>query len=421
MLGSDWRTLFPQIVWVNSMHLSTIIPQFLLPERHLLAVYCFLLRIVKPNSCKQLVDGMIVALRPYEACVHVSVTASELRIEEAEVISAIKTLTELELIDNEILNQTIKIRFKYLVLPSTENVKSTDAVIDGNDCWFDEFVPEYLQYIQTNMSPRTYENYEAIVTAFSKWLGRKKMNELSTADLEGYKNKRKGLVSDQTINIHIRTLKAAMEVATKLKKIQDNPFRSVKLIRVPQKATPSLTKAQYVTLIKTVQEPWLIDIIGFDILTGLRLGELVNLRWSDVDLNKCVITIQSTPNYQVKHGKMRVLPLHSEAITILSRKEKAGEWVFLKDDHARPSCQFISKKFKAYSRAAGLPEEMHFHSLRATFASWCANNGVSLYTLQNLMGHSSISVTESYATPDQRNILKELSKISLENDSRGPA
>lgn len=74
------------------------------------------------------------------------------------------------------------------------------------------------------MSPRTHENYEAILTAFSTWLGRKKLSEQSPSDLERYKNKRKGSVSDQTINIPIRTLKAAMEVATKLKEIEDNPL-----------------------------------------------------------------------------------------------------------------------------------------------------------------------------------------------------
>ena len=59
-------------------------------------------------------------------------------------------------------------------------------------------------------------------------------------------------------------------------------------------------------------------------------------------------------------------------------------------------------------------EEIHFHSIRATFASWCANSGVSMYTLQNLMGHSSIAMTESYATPDQKSARTELAKISLE-------
>ena len=205
-----------------------------------------------------------------------------------------------------------------------------------------------------------------------------------------------------------------MGVATRLQKIKENPFRTVKLIRITQKATSSLTKEQYPLLISTVQEPWFRDIVNFDILTGLRLGELVNLRWSDVDLDKGLITIQSTANYHVKHGKMRVLPLHPEAEAILSRKERVGEWVFVTDDGTRPRLEFISKKFKAYVRAAGLSEELHFHSLRATFASWCANSGVSMYTLQNLMGHSSIAMPESYATPDQKSARIELAKISLE-------
>ena len=110
---------------------------------------------------------------------------------------------------------------------------------------------------------------------------------------------------------------------------------------------------------------------------------------------------------------MRLIALHPEALAILLKKEKKGDWIFLKDDGTMPPLQFISKKFKSYVRLAGLREQIHFHSLRATFASWCANSGVSVYTLQNLMGHSSIKVTESYASPDQSNIRTELSKISL--------
>ena len=90
-----------------------------------------------------------------------------------------------------------------------------------------------------------------------------------------------------------------------------------------------------------------------------------------------------------------------------------GDYVFVKENGTRPPSQFISKKFKSYIRAAGLPEEYHFHSLRATFGTWCANNGMSGYTLQNLMGHSSMKVTEGYLTPDLKSFQQELSKISL--------
>ena len=395
------------------MQLSTIIPKFLFTDRQLLAVYCFFLRLVQPDHTKILVKGHIIPLKPYEVLVTDRDITQDLESDSSELKSSLQKLADLDLIEFQHNGETYRVRFKSIVLPNTQHTSKTNTVTDMNDCWFDEFISEYLEYIKTNMAPKTYVNYEQILTAFSQWLGRKKISVIAPTDLERYKNQRKGTVSDQTINIHIRTLKAALELAKKWSKVQENPFRAVKLIRTPKQSTPSLTKDEYILLRNNMSEQWLINIVDFAILTGLRLGELSDLKWLDLDLEKGIITIQSTQEYHVKHGKMRVLPLHPEAITLLKGLQKTGDYVFLKEDSTRPLPQFISKKFKAYVRASGLPEKYHFHSLRATFATWCANTGVSMYTLQNLMGHSSIKVTESYASPDFINVKKELSKISL--------
>jgi len=58
---------------------------------------------------------------------------------------------------------------------------------------------------------------------------------------------------------------------------------------------------------------------------------------------------------------------------------------------------YVSHKLKDYIRIAKLNEKLHFHSLRHTFASWLAQDGVSLYELQRLLGHSDIAVTEVYS------------------------
>jgi integrase len=393
------------------MKLSTIIPEFLLSDHKLLAVYCYLLRLVKPVQSKLLVKSEVITLQPYEVCLTASRVSAELGLKSIE--DEIQKLSELDLIEYLNENDLIKIRFKYLVLPSTEGKADNSVTTNLSDCWFDEFIPEYLEYVKTNWAPKTYSNYEAILNAFSKWLGRKKLGEISASDLEKYKNTKKGSIGDQTINIHVRAIKTALGLAMKWGKIKEHPFKNVKQIRTQKKSTPSLQKDEYLLLRSKIQEQWLINIIDFDILTGLRLGELSNLKWSDIDMDKGIMKIESDDEYRVKHGKMRTLPLHDEANAILTKLDRLGEYVFVKEDGTRPPSQFISKKFKSYIRAAGLPEEYHFHSLRATFGTWCANNGMSGYTLQNLMGHSSMKVTESYLTPDLKSFQQELSRISL--------
>ena len=58
---------------------------------------------------------------------------------------------------------------------------------------------------------------------------------------------------------------------------------------------------------------------------------------------------------------------------------------------------FVSKRFKIHARRVGLREDLHFHSLRHTFATWLVQEGVSIYEVQKLLGHSSISVTQIYS------------------------
>ncbi len=395
------------------MKLSTIIPDFLLSDHKLLAVYCYCLRLAQPENTKILTNGQVVTLRPYEVFIALNKSVLDLKMGEQIIEDAIKKLSDLELIEFSCEGDSRKIRFKYIVLPSTEQKNKSGTVTDINDCWFDEFIPEYLEYVKTNMSYKTYINYLAMVNAFSKWLGRRKISDITGSDLEKYKNAKKGTVSDNTINIHVRTLKASLELAVTWGKVKENPFKNVKQIRIQKRSTPSLQKDEYDLLRCRISEQWLINLIDFDILTGLRLGELCNLKWSDIDMDKGIITIESDPQYRVKHGKMRTLPLHNEAKAILSMIKRTGEYVFVKEDGTRPSDQFISKKFKSYIREVGLSEEYHFHSLRATFASWCANNGISVYNIKNFMGHSSVQVTESYTSPDVSNMRRELSKLSL--------
>ena len=395
------------------MQMSMIIPEFLLSERVILAVYCYLLRIVRPVSTKCLINGNIVVLRPYEVCIKAEGVAFGLNLEREEVLGSLEKLAQLDLVDFESQEAFSKIRFKYLVFPSSQDHNKNNISDANADIFFDEFVMNFLEYVRTNLSKKTFVSYESILRVYGKWLGRRRLRELKLTDLEKYKMDKKGLVSDQTINIHIRTCKAALEVAAKWGLIEENPYREVKLIRIPKNITPSLSIEEYLCLRNAIKEGWLRNIVDFAILTGLRLGEIQNLRWIDVDYEHGSITIQSTCEYQVKHGKMRTVPLHAQAFEILQKIERCTEFVFVKDDGSHPSCQYISKKFKAYVREASLPKKIHFHSLRATFASWCANAGVSLYTLQNLMGHSSITVTESYTSPDRERLGNELLKISL--------
>jgi integrase len=133
-------------------------------------------------------------------------------------------------------------------------------------------------------------------------------------------------------------------------------------------------------------------MVTFAINTGLRLGEILNLRWEEVDLEHAVIKMLVR-----KNRRMLEVPLNDEAVAAMNgwcglRKceyvfynpETGGQW---KD---------LWFGLKKACRKAGL-KDVTWHTFRHTFASRLTRNGVDLVTVKELLGHSSVSVTMRYA------------------------
>jgi len=118
--------------------------------------------------------------------------------------------------------------------------------------------------------------------------------------------------------------------------------------------------------------------------TGLRLGELLGLIWERVDLSRGVIRLEVT-----KSGRRREVPLNAESYdALVSLNPKASGRVFR-----------TKSVRKAYENAVinAKLDDVNFHTLRHTFASWAVMRGVSLKELQELLGHSSLAMTMRYA------------------------
>jgi site-specific recombinase XerD len=85
--------------------------------------------------------------------------------------------------------------------------------------------------------------------------------------------------------------------------------------------------------------------------------------------------------------------------------------VFCKKDGSKYCGNYVSRKFKGACIAAGIEKEIHFHSLRHSFASNLVQNGVPLYTIKELLGHSSISTTEIYSHLNMDSLREAVKKL----------
>lgn len=156
--------------------------------------------------------------------------------------------------------------------------------------------------------------------------------------------------------------------------------------------------------------------------TGLRVGELVGLDWRDVDLGGRVLRVMG------KGGKERMVPFGAPAAEALEgwlasweelraerRRRSSGspdrepperEPIFLSNRGKHLSDRSVRRVVDRYTAAAGVPAGVHPHTLRHTFATHLLEEGADLRTIQELMGHSSLSTTQRYTHVEIERLLR---------------
>ena len=168
------------------------------------------------------------------------------------------------------------------------------------------------------------------------------------------------------------------------------------------------------------------ELYYLDLATGLRRGELLGLKWTDVDLDRGVLKIQraiSRQNGKVVEAPLktknayRTLPLSADAIDVLMqqrRKTGNSEWVFPSPIGGPMSPDSVLHMLHRVLKRAGLPK-VRFHDLRHTFATLALQNGVDIKTVSGMLGHFSAGFTlDTYAhvtTSAKREAAKTMGSI----------
>lgn len=261
-----------------------------------------------------------------------------------------------------------------------------------------QFRALFLPYARTNLAPNTVLLYEGAISAFVRLLGDKRMDRYTVFDIERFKSLRlEDKVSPAKVNMDFRSLKAFFQVAVKWGTIAKNPFTEVSQLRIPQMRPKFLSKDEFAKLMEAIPHEWFRNLVVFAVLTMMRLGEIVNLTWESIDLERRVIHVENRADFRVKTRRPRAIPMNDWVFRFLTDRPTKSGFVFLFPDGRKLNIHYVSKKFKKSVKSSGIPQDLHFHSLRHTGASWLVQNGVSIYAVQRLLGHSNIQVTMGYS------------------------
>ena len=179
--------------------------------------------------------------------------------------------------------------------------------------------------------------------------------------------------------------------------------------RVEHKEMKTLTTDQLSAFFQEARDSGVYEFYYLDLAAGLRRGELLGLKWTDIDLDRGVLKIQraiSRQNGKVVEAPLktknayRTLPLSADAISVLKmQKCKVGnsEWGFPSPTGGPISPDSVLHMLQRVLKRAGLPRT-RFHDLRHTFATMALQNGVDVKTVSSMLGHYSAGFTlDTYA------------------------
>ena len=155
------------------------------------------------------------------------------------------------------------------------------------------------------------------------------------------------------------------------------------------------------------------SIILFAVLTAMRIGEIVNLEWSDIDLARKEIWMHNKPGFQVKGGSERLVPIHDLVVQLHQSKVRTSQWVFANARGGKCAVGNVSRHFKELTRTTDLPEDCHLHSLRHTSLTWLHSNGIPSEFVRQIAGHASIKTTQIYLHSTPQHLLNAVYSIGI--------
>ena len=271
----------------------------------------------------------------------------------------------------------------------------------------EEFAEEFLSnYVKTNnkvgelFTKRGLINNH-IIPAF----GQRRLHDVKVRDVEAFKAaKLLGGFQPKSINNQLGVLRKMLRTAVDWELISVVPV--IKPLRTKHPSFKFLTFDEVRLLLNAVEDEWRAMLV-FALNTGLRLGELIALKWDHVNLQTKRLLVQENDWRGItgtpKGHRTRDIPLNKRVMEILLVHPKRGPLIFCQKDGTRLTYWNCHGPLARACEAAGVTK-VQWHALRHTFASHLTIKGVPLKAVQELLGHASLEMTMRYAhlTPQAR-------------------
>lgn len=276
----------------------------------------------------------------------------------------------------------------------------------------ENYIEEFISYIEIerNYSQHTVSSYKADLLDFREFLVRLNDSLPSIGDIDHLTIRsyladlQERQLSRSTVLRKLSTLRSFFKYLSRRGYLDTDPTSALATPKVRRKLPEFLELSEVEALLSAPDTKTIVGLRDQAILellysTGMRVGELLALNLPDLDRQTSLVKVRG------KGKKERILPVGKPAMIALDnylarRYELSGgrpsQAIFLSQRGNRPDAKSIRRRIEKYARDAGIKKKITPHTLRHTFATHMLNAGADLRSVQELLGHASLSTTQIY-------------------------
>ena len=275
----------------------------------------------------------------------------------------------------------------------------------------EDYIDQFLTYLEVerNYSRNTVANYRVDLLDFKKFLIRLNDSQPSIGEIDhlairGYLGDlQERQLSRSTVLRKLSTIRSFFRYLARRGYLDTDPTSALATPKVRRKLPEFLELSEVEALLSAPDTKTIVGLRDQAILellysTGMRVGELLALNLPDMDRQSALVKVRG------KGKKERILPVGRTAMTALDNylarryelSSRPSQAVFLSQRGNRPDAKSIRRRIEKYARDAGIKKKITPHTLRHTFATHMLNAGADLRSVQELLGHASLSTTQIY-------------------------